>query len=481
MPGKRSSRGSAKGRAARKSLSIGGWLAVLTTAAVIGTSLTAYAAYYDIYGNIDQQSINTDAFGNRPSRVEGALNIMVIGSDIRTGENAKYGEAEGARPDSLIIAHISPNKGRATLVNLPRDLLVDLPACEANGDKPGMAAQRAMINTPMSLGGIQCQWKAVEHITGIHIDHFVSVDFTGFKGIVDSLGGVRMCIPEPIDDEKAKLHLEAGEQVLEGEEALGYMRSRYGQGDGTDLSRIKRQQEFLGAMLNQVMSGKVLSSPSNLTSFLGSVTETMTTDDEFTLEVMSDLAVAMREVDLGNINFVTAPNGQAPDDPNRLALTEPQASQLFETIAKDESITGDDGGSGKGDGGGSGGGGEKKEKVEPSEVSVEVLNGEGTPGLADQVGQWLTTEGFQVANTGNPLEIPAQTTIYYGPGQKAHAQAIADEAVNATIAESPNLGETVQLVLAQDWDGFTSNAGSSSSGAGGVDGTTAAEAEQKCG
>ncbi|GAB3455528.1 hypothetical protein GCM10027570_36200 [Streptomonospora sediminis] len=480
MSGKRSSRGSPKGRAARKGLSIGGWIAVLTTAVVIGSSLTAYAAYYDIYGNIDQQNVNTDAFGDRPSRVEGALNIMVIGSDIRTGENAKYGEAEGERPDSLIIAHISPNNGRATLINLPRDLLVDLPACEASGDKSGMAAQRAMINTPMSLGGVQCQWKAVESITGIHIDHFVSVDFTGFKGIVNSLGGVRMCIPEPIDDDKAKLHLEAGDQVLKGEQALGYMRSRYGQGDGTDLSRIKRQQEFLGAMLNQVMAGKILTSPTNLTGFLSSVTETMTTDDELTLDAMTDIAIAMREVDLGNINFVTAPNGQAPDDPNRLALTQPAASELFNAVSKDQRIGGEDSG---GKGGGGGGQEKKEEKVEPSEISVEVLNGMGTPGMADQVGQWLTTEGFQVANTGNALQAPAQSTVLYGPGKKAHAQAIADESVNATIEENPNLGDTVQLVLAQDWNGFTSTAGESggsSSGAGGVDTTTAAEAKQQC-
>ncbi|WP_242677214.1 LCP family protein [Streptomonospora litoralis] len=449
---------------------------------MIGTSLTAYAAYYDIYGNIEQQNINTDAFGDRPSRVEGALNIMVIGSDIRTGENANYGEAEGARPDSLIVAHISPNNGRASLINLPRDLIVDLPACKGSGDKPGMPAQRGMINSPMSFGGIQCQWKAVEQVTGIHIDHFVSVDFSGFKGIVNSVGGVRMCIPEPIDDEKAKLHLEAGEQVLNGEESLGYMRSRYGQGDGSDLSRIKRQQEFLGAMLNQIMNGKILTRPGNITSFLGSVTETMTTDDQLTLEVMTDIAIAMREVDMGNINFVTAPNGQAPSDPNRLALTQPQASQLFDAVSKDQSITGDDGG-GEGSGGDKGKE-QEKEQVKPADISVEVLNGEGTPDLASQVGQWLTTEGFQVAGTGNPLQIPSQTTIYYGPGKKAHAQALADEAVNATIEESPNLGDTVQLVLAQDWEGFTSTAGSSggSSGdsAGGVEGTTAAEAEQKC-
>ncbi|MBV2362895.1 LCP family protein [Streptomonospora sp. NEAU-YY374] len=481
MPRKRSSRGSAKGHAARKSLSVGGWISVISTALVIGSSLTAYAAYYDIYGNINQEDVDTDAFGDRPSRVEGALNIMVIGSDVRTGENANYGEAEGERPDSLIIAHISPENRRATMINLPRDLMVDLPACEANGDHPGMQAQRGMINSAMSFGGVQCQWKAVEQITGIHIDHFVSVDFTGFKGIVDSLGGVKMCIPEPIDDDKAKLHLEAGEQVLNGEEALGYMRSRYGQGDGTDTARIGRQQEFLGAMLNEVMQGDVLTSPANLTGFLGSVTETMTTDDELTLEVMTDIAVAMREVDLNNVNFVTVPNGQDPADPNRLVFSEPQASELFDAIAKDEDITGDDdqgGGGGGGGGNGGGGGGGGGQKVEPGDVSVEVLNGQGTPNLADQVGQWLTTEGFQVVGTGNPEVIPEQSTVYYGPGQEAHAEAIASEAVNATTEENPALGDTVQLVLAADWEGFTSTSGGG--GGGGVEGTSAADAKQEC-
>ncbi|WP_258861923.1 LCP family protein [Marinitenerispora sediminis] len=167
-------------------LTRGGWVAIGATALLIASSLTAYGAYYDIYGNISAESIDTDAFGDRPTKVDGAVNIMVIGSDVRTGENANYGAAEGERPDTLIIAHISPDHDGATLVNIPRDSYLDLPACAPTDDKPGYDAHLGMIGEAMSLGGISCLWTTVEQLTGIHIDHFVSVDFTGFKGMVDS-------------------------------------------------------------------------------------------------------------------------------------------------------------------------------------------------------------------------------------------------------------------------------------------------------
>ncbi|RCV47913.1 LCP family protein, partial [Marinitenerispora sediminis] len=173
-------------RSVRNSLTTGGWVAVITTVLVICSSLTAYGAYYDIYGNISQESIDTDAFGDRPTKVDGAVNIMVIGSDVRTGENANYGAAEGERPDTLVIAHISPEQNSATLINLPRDSYLELPACAPTDDKPGYDAHLGMIGEAMSLGGVSCLWTTVEQLTGIHIDHFVSVDFTGFKGMVDS-------------------------------------------------------------------------------------------------------------------------------------------------------------------------------------------------------------------------------------------------------------------------------------------------------
>ncbi|WP_236700463.1 LCP family protein [Allosalinactinospora lopnorensis] len=334
-----------------------------------------------------------------------------------------------------------------------------------------------MIGEAMNSGGVQCLWKSVEELTDVHIDHFVMLDFIGFKDMVDAIGGIPMCIPEPIQDSKAgDLSLPAGEQTLDGEEALGYVRSRKGQGDGSDLSRIKRQQEFMGAMVTKVMSSEVLASPGNLYSFLGSVTEHITTDDELNVDAMADIAIAMREVDLSDVNFITVPNGPHPADQNRVAWTEPDATELFNAIATDENLTGDD----EDDAGSSDGeGGSDAPSVEPEEVSVEILNATDIQGLANEVSEGLSAEGYQVTGTGNPEgDVPEQTTVYYGAGNKEHAEAVAAEATNATTEEHPALADTVQLVLSNDWDGFSGGGGGAPDS---VDSTSAADAEVECG
>ncbi|TQN30396.1 LytR family transcriptional attenuator [Haloactinospora alba] len=468
----------ARARSTSRKLSVGGWVAIITTALVICGSLTAYAGYHNISSNLNQENVNTDKFGDRPTKVEGVTNILVVGSDARDGENADYGEAEGERPDTLAIAQLLPEEKSANLVNLPRDSIVAMPACdpvEGKDNKPGQEAHTGMIGEAMNSGGMQCLWKTVEQLTGVHIDHFVSVDFTGFKGMVNSVGGVPMCIPEPVTDEKAGgLELEAGKQTLNGEDALGYVRSRKGQGDGSDLSRIKRQQDFMGAMLKKVTSGDMLTSPTNINDFLASVTESLTTDDELNLSTMSDLAITMREVSMDDITFVTVPNGPHPNDPNRLQWSQPAADELFNALANGQSLAEDDKDSG-GDGDGGGG------SVEPQEVSAEVINATGITGLAEEVSGGLRERDFRVAGTGNPRgEVPDQTTVYYGDGQKKHAEALADELSTATVESNPALGETVQLVLSSDWDGFQGS-GDSGGVPDGVEGKTASDAEVECG
>ncbi|MDA2805482.1 LCP family protein [Nocardiopsis sp. LSu2-4] len=453
---------------------------MVSTGLVILSLLTGYGVYFNIYNKINQEQIDFDEWGDRPTRIDGVMNIMIIGSDVRSGANSEYGDAEGERPDVLAVAHISPEKKSATLVNIPRDSIVDLPQCEAKDDKPGQQAHTAMIGEAMNNGGVECLWKTVEDLTDVHIDHFVSLDFTGFKEMVDAVGGVTMCIPEPIQDKNAgHLDLEAGEQKLNGEEALGYVRSRKGQGDGSDLSRISRQQDFMGAMLKTVMSGDVLSSPTTLNSFLGSVADSLTTDDGLTVSTMGDIGVAMREVDLDDVEFITVPNGPHPADANRVAWSEPKASQLWQQVAADEI-----GGGSEDDGGGSGGG-KEEEKVDPSGVSVEVLNGTSIPGLANEVSTGLTTRGFQPAGTGNPTgQVPPETTVYYGPGQKAAAEAVAKTFTNGTTEENSALGDTVQVIVSQDWDGFKASGGGSSGGGGGggadIDSKSASDAKVAC-
>jgi LCP family protein required for cell wall assembly len=435
----------------RRRLSALSWLSIFTTMILIAGSLAAYAAFHDIYGQLDQESIDTDAFEDRPDPIEGVVNVMIIGSDVRTGENAEYGDAEGERPDTLIIAHLSPSYEGATLINIPRDSIVDMPGCDATDDRPGMPPSRDMIGVALTLGGPACLWDTVEQLTGIHIDHYVHMDFTGFVDMVDALGGVEMCIPEPIDDPQAHLELDAGNQLLNGEESLGYVRARYSLGDGSDLGRIERQQEFMGAMARKVTSSEVMTSPSSIHSFLGAVAQSVTTDDELTVDTMADIAISMREADMGDIEFITVPSGEDPMDPNRVTWTQPEADQLFQAIAQDEAIDDEGGGEESEEDAEDGGQEEPPPDVNPAEVSVEVLNGTETSGLAAQVADELAAEGFAIAGTGNPLqEVPSSTTVYYGPGNEDQARAVAHALDGAETQENPELGVVVQVILSTD-------------------------------
>ncbi|WP_258861924.1 LytR C-terminal domain-containing protein [Marinitenerispora sediminis] len=169
---------------------------------------------------------------------------------------------------------------------------------------------------------------------------------------------------------------------------------------------------------------------------------------------MADVAIAMREVDMSEVRFVTVPNGQHPLDTNRIAWREPDASQLFEAIAtdvelsdseKDEEEESDSGDAPREDA--------EREvtPADPAAVVVEVVNATGVDGLAGETSTELTSAGFQVAGTGNPVgEAPAETTVYYAPGQESHAAAVAEHLDGARMEEDAALGGTVRLVLAQD-------------------------------
>ncbi|MCL7021336.1 LCP family protein, partial [Vibrio vulnificus] len=165
------------------------------------------------------------------------------------------------RSDTLMILHIAENREWATVVSIPRDSWVEIPACDM-GDGVMSDPHHAKINESYALGGINgdaggaaaCTIRTLEQNTGLRIENFVSLDFLGFKDMVDALGGVDMCLDEPIDDVKAHVTLDAGCQTLNGEDALGFVRVRYSVGDGSDIGRIERQQEFMNALAEKAQS-----------------------------------------------------------------------------------------------------------------------------------------------------------------------------------------------------------------------------------
>ncbi|MEU8564965.1 LCP family protein [Streptomyces cyaneofuscatus] len=269
-----------------------------------------------------------------------AQNILLIGSDSRSGDNREYGRDDGGsqRSDTTILLHLAADRKSATAVSLPRDLMVEVPKCRTGDDKESRE-QFTQFNSAFELGGTACTIRTVERLTGIRIDHHMVVDFNGFKDMVDAVDGVEICLKEPIDDKDARLELPAGRQTLNGEEALGYVRARKTLGDGSDTERMERQQKFLGALVNKMQSNGVLLNPTRLYPVLDAATKSLTTDPGLdSLRDLYDLVRSMRDVPTDQVQFLTVPRQPYRQNPNRDELIEPDASELFKQLREDKPV-----------------------------------------------------------------------------------------------------------------------------------------------
>ncbi|WP_235523090.1 LCP family protein [Cellulomonas sp. Root485] len=274
-----------------------------------------------------------------------AVNLLILGSDQRDGVNASIGgEAAGMRSDTTMVLHISADRSRVELVSIPRDSLVDIPSCTMTNGKTTRATH-GMFNSAFATGwdnggdmtsAAACTINTVQQNTGLTINHFVVVDFAGFQQMVDSIGGVPMCIPTDMKSDLAGLDLTAGFQTLDGPTALAYARARKGQGvgDGSDTNRIGNQQKLIAAMVREVLSRDVLTNPQKLLSFLSAATGSLTADSEMTLGNMTGLAYNLRNISSGNITFMTIPFAPAKSDPNRVEWTS-EADAVWSNMVND--------------------------------------------------------------------------------------------------------------------------------------------------
>jgi LCP family protein required for cell wall assembly len=315
--------------------------AVVVTLSVIFAGLFAYR---HLEGNITALDTE-DALGtDRPDKVvdQGEpldpLNILLLGSDTREGlDNSKIGGDTPGLSDTTILLHLSANRQRAYGVSLPRDAMVERPDCvtEDGGTDPGGLS---MFNAAYGVGGPACTQRTVEQLTGIHIDHFVVVDFAGFKHMVDALGGVEVCVPEEVNDYVGNIHLPAGTFEADGDQALDYVRVRHGISNNGDIGRMKRQQAFLASMSNKAISAGTLANPVKLYNFLDAATESLTTDPELAnLKNLAELANQLRNIGLDKIKFMTVPWEWWEEDPNRVVWA-PEAEQLWRHLETDRPL-----------------------------------------------------------------------------------------------------------------------------------------------
>ncbi|TQJ53524.1 MULTISPECIES: LCP family protein [unclassified Streptomyces] len=310
--------------------------------AVLGVGVAGWVVYAKLDGNItpdDAAAAELARYAReRPtSLVKDAQNILLIGSDSRSGDgNRKYGRDSGTeRSDTTILLHLAAGRRSATAVSVPRDLMVDVPGC-LRPDGKRTEPMFAMFNYAFQSGGSACTIRTVEKLTGVRIDHHVVVDFAGFKDMVDAVDGVEVCLKKPIDDKAAKLRLPAGRITLDGEQALGYVRARKSLGNGSDTDRMDRQQRFLGALVNKVQSNDVLLNPVKLYPLLDAATSSLTTDPDLaSLRGLYDLVRGLRDIPTEHVQFLTVPRESYVYNANRDQLVEPEAEKLFERLRTD--------------------------------------------------------------------------------------------------------------------------------------------------
>jgi LCP family protein required for cell wall assembly len=287
-----------------------------------------------------------DAEGNafaQPSveDLNGPINVLLVGSDTRQGQGKGFGSEESELADVIMLLHISEDRKNAVALSFPRDLLVPIPACPDPEGGSFSAMSRQQINSSIAYGGPVCTLLTIQALTGVKIPYLGVIDFRGVIEMSNAIGGVEVCLANPINDPNSKLQLEAGVHTLQGRQALAFLRTRYGVGDGSDLARISNQQVFLTSLLRKVKNEGVLNNPIYMYSLANAAARNMKLSDSMTdLGTMVALAGALRNVDLDKMTFLQVPSrgGLSGSEAGRVEPIYDQAQLIFDRIANDEPL-----------------------------------------------------------------------------------------------------------------------------------------------
>lgn len=304
-------------------------------------------------GRITAAIPKSDVFGdlkNRPKKASSAVNYLIVGSDTREGltkaetKRLRVGStkvAAGKRSDTMLLVHISKKRDKAAIISIPRDSFAYIPPHISINTGNQIPGSYSKINSAYNWGGAPLLIQTFEEMSGLRIDHYVEINFVGFVRMVDALGGVEICTKKDIDDPKSHLVLPAGRHVLDGIDSLKYVRTRTFDGLG-DLGRMKRQQEFAGAMLRKATSAGVLLNPIKLIDFVNSSLASVTTDTGLSQGDLLTLAKQLRNLSASSVRTLTIPLKYYNYNKNGVTasvLWDPElAPQLFEKIKNDEAL-----------------------------------------------------------------------------------------------------------------------------------------------
>lgn len=407
------------------------WTAGSVGFVLVAVSVGGYLVYEHFNNNIN--TVDTGSIGSDSATSEGPVNILVIGTDSREGLGKKYGDVGSVgHADTTILFHVSADRTNATALSIPRDIITDVPDCPTTqkdgSTKTVPGTENVRFNTSLGQDGRDpgCTMRTVKALTGITPDHFMMANFDAVKDLSTAVGGVEVCLAKDINDPDSHLKLSKGRHIVKGEEALAFVRTRHSVGLGGDLSRIELQQQFLSSMIRTMKSGGTLTSPGKLFKLADVATRALTVDTGIgSVKKLSSLAKDLSAVNTKNITFATVPVIDNPAEKVHatVVLDQTRAPQLFTMVKKDVSLT------------------EVKKKkkaaessklkgtmADPAYVRVEVYNGSGVFGAAQDTVDWLqNTKGDpRSTNGGNAPENIAKTTLKYAPNQADQARRLAD-------------------------------------------------------
>ncbi|MEU1167188.1 LCP family protein, partial [Streptomyces sp. NPDC005921] len=323
----RGGRGSRRARPGGRGKRVLKVVGLVTAVLVLVTAGAGWWFYQHLNGNINSVSLDgkggtekADAFGRTP------INILVIGSDGRTSAaDCKLGggckttgvQSGNGNADVEMVVHISADRSNATVMSIPRDTMVDVPACKDSASGQSTSGYYGQVNSALQYGAA-CQVATVHQLTGVPIDHFVKLDFSGVVKMSDAVGGVSVCVNNNVYDTYSHLKLSKGTHTLKGEAALEFVRSRHGFGDGSDLGRTVSQHIFLSAMIRKFKSAGTLTDPTAVYSLADAATKALTVDDDLdSVKKLISLAADVNKVPTKRMTFTTM---QTAPDPNRYAV-----------------------------------------------------------------------------------------------------------------------------------------------------------------
>ncbi|MFF2631057.1 LCP family protein [Kitasatospora griseola] len=432
------------------------WVAGALSCSVLATACAGWAVLNGVGSSLGR----VDAIGGGPDRPadDGASTFLVVGTDEREGisestlKDVLHAGGESCHcTDTMMIVQLSDH-GRATVISVPRDSYVEIPAHQDRVSGKQVAAAKGKINAAYGMGGAPLAVRTVEQSTGLRIDHYIEVNFLGFVSTVDALGGVDVCTPKPLRDDYSGLDLPAGTSRLDGAGALRYVRARHVDGS-SDLGRMHRQQKFLAQLLHQASSGGTLLNPARLTRVMDTVLRSVKVDKGLGNAELLDFAARLKDLSASNADFATVPLSSV-DHPvqgwgSTVLWDDKGAKALFDAVRAGRPLTGPAPAVTTPSTAPAAG------TVPPDQVRVQVLNGTGVQGLGNRVDEDLRKAGF--ATTGTPSNAPGngpaatRTVIRYDPHWDESVKTLAAALPDAELVKVPNLGATFQVVAGSDY------------------------------